>query len=330
MNNHYNLKKSRYTSIMWQMPLLLLLFGALLGYSCKKASQYPDVGKVEEPSSPSAPSTKKIKILFVGNSFSNNATAYVGKLAEENKDTIIIGRAELSSGSLEMHWQNHVNYLRDHSKGKVYLGKSLQELVQTEKWDIVSLQQVSNLSSDIGSFRPHLDSLINYFKKQQPSIRIVLHQTWAYRSDAKVFSKTEKGYAKSDKEMYDRLKYAYSSLAKQFDIRYVPVGDAFWAVSTSPDCKFLGDSNFNYANPVYPQLPNEVNSLHLGYYYNNDKAFLFDPNHCSSSGCYLGSLVWYRFLFKRQVLNLKYKPSNVPEELADRLRKYADQIVMAY
>lgn len=315
------------SSTFFRIVVFFLFLASFLNlYSCKKEVS---VGEktVRKDYPLQTPNRKVIKVFFIGNSFSNQATAYLQRIAEENEDTVIIGRAEVSSGSLKIHWQSFLDHRDNALQGKIYSGKSLLELLASEEWDIVSLQQVSNYSCDESSYRPYLDSLIVCISNQLPKAEIVLHQTWAYRSDAKVFSKTESGYIKSSKEMEEKLSSVYQKYGTYFKFRVVPTGNAFSAVSSTLKWSFVKDQSFNYANPVYPDLPKQENSLHLGYYYDNNKVFTFDPNHCSTAGCYLGSLVWYRFLFLRELKNLQYKPNTLSNEFSRCLKEAAEQVI---
>lgn len=308
--------------------VLCLFFVASIFISCSKDKNIDDETIKNEPLTSSL-HRKKIKILFIGNSFSNQATRYLPNIAAENEDTVIIGRAEISNGSLKMHWNSILENQLDPSQGKSYSGKSLQEMLKSENWDIVSLQQVSNYSCDGNSYRPYIDSLIVYIRARLPKTEIVFHQTWAYRSDAKAFSKTDNGSAKSEEEMYEKLHLVYLKMGQQFGVRVVPTGDAFSLVSSHPKWKFMPDSNFNYSNAVYPALPNEANSLHIGYYYDSRKVLLFDPNHCNTAGCFLGSLIWYKFLFTKELKEIHFKPSDLSVEFADYLRQTAESVVVA-
>ncbi|MDQ3813130.1 MAG: DUF4886 domain-containing protein [Armatimonadota bacterium] len=132
---------------------------------------------------------RTVRLFVIGNSFSGNATRYLPQLAKEGGHELIIGRAELGGCPLERHW-SHVEAAEanpDDPKGKPYGGKSLREKLSAGTWDIVTIQQYSMFSSDVETYRPYAQKLRDFIKKLQPQAEVVMHQTWAYRSDAKTF-----------------------------------------------------------------------------------------------------------------------------------------------
>jgi len=176
-----------------------------------------------------------LHLFVIGNSFSQNATTFLPQMAKETGKNLIIGRAELGGHSLEQHWGYVEKFEKDSTdvKGRPYGGKSLKMLLSQGTWDVVTIQQYSYLSSDSSSYNPYAKKLVDYIKKLQPNAEIVIHQTWAYRADAKKFGKVGPAQlAKSQLEMWQKSREAYRKLAKQFNARILPVGDAFEEVAT--------------------------------------------------------------------------------------------------
>ncbi|MEH3112213.1 DUF4886 domain-containing protein [Pedobacter terrae] len=270
-----------------------------------------------------------LRLFIIGNSFSQNASAFLPQLAKERGKTLIIGRAELGGHSLEQHW-NYVEKAEanaDDPGGKPYQGKSLKMLLGQEKWDIITIQQYSYLSADSSSYYPYANKLVAYVKALQPQARLVVHQTWAYRTDAKKFGRIAEGkMAKSQKEMWQKSRAAYHLLAKRIDVRILPVGDAFQVVTNDRKYGFKPDLSFNYEHPTAPNLPDQTHSINIGYYWNK-KELVFDPNHANDAGKYLGGLIWYGMLFNDSVKNIRFKPDNVSEAFAQYLRKVAAKTI---
>jgi hypothetical protein len=270
-----------------------------------------------------------VRLFLIGNSFSQNAARYLPDLAKEGNQNLIIQRAEIGGCSLQKHWElaQLAETNPDNPKGKPYQGKSLRMLLSEGTWDIVSLQQLSKLSGDVGTYMPYIENLYALIKELQPDAKVVLHQTWAYRSDSKDFSQVaEKQFATSSKEMWKKSRAAYHEVADRLGADIVPVGDAFWKASSGPYA-FREDKGFNYDNPVYPELPDQTNSLHAGYFWGNDKTFRFDSHHANIAGCYLGSLVWYQFLFGESPEQLHFVPEAVSADFAGYLKKVAKSTV---
>ncbi|WP_256011089.1 DUF4886 domain-containing protein [Desertivirga xinjiangensis] len=318
-----------------KLVLLLAVFLSTALACSKKANTDESVKTNPEPPAkpnPEDPSTgkKNIKLFLIGNSFSQNATTFLPALAAENRHSLTIGRAELSSFSLQLHWEAVVKNLADANdvNGKPYKGKSLKELLATNSWDIISIQQVSGMSGKEGTYQPYLGNLIEFIKRHQPNAEIVLHQTWAYRSDATVFTQIYGGNARTEQEMWEKSRAAYHLYAEQFGLRIIPTGDAFWLVSSNSRWKYNKDLEFNYSQPVYPQLPDQSNSLHIGYYWNAG-TFGFDSHHANTAGCFLGSLTFYNFLFKESPSTPGYTPAGIDSEFASFLKYVAQTAVDA-
>lgn len=271
-----------------------------------------------------------LRIFLIGNSFSQNASAYLPQITKEKGKQLIIGRAELGGHSLEQHWKyvEAAEANPEDPAGKPYKGKSLRTLLSEGKWDIVTLQQASYLSADKESYTPYAQKLYDFIKSIQPKAEIVLHQTWAYRADAKTFGRVATGQlAKNQLEMWQKSRAAYQSAAKQLKVRIIPLGDAFEEVATGKEYAYQKDTTFNFTNPSYPNLPNQINSLNMGYSWKNNKEFAFDANHANEAGRYLGGLVWYAFLFKDSPENIQFVPNKVPVDFAKYLRKVATKTV---
>ena len=266
-----------------------------------------------------------LRLFIIGNSFSQNASAFLPQMAKEKGKTLIIGRAELGGHSLEQHW-NYVEKAEanaDDPAGKPYNGKSLKMLLGQGKWDIVTIQQYSYLSADSSSYYPYASKLIAYVKALQPQVRLVVHQTWAYRADAKKFGRIAAGKpATSQQEMWQKSRAAYRLLAKRINARILPVGDAFEAVASDSKYGFKPDLSFNYEHPIAPNLPDQTHSINIGYYWNKEE-LVFDPNHANDAGKYLGGLIWYGILFNDSVKDIRFKPENVSKEFAQYLRQVA-------
>ena len=71
-------------------------------------------------------SAKQIKLLTIGNSFSQDAVEqYLYELADANGDTIIIGNMYIGGCSLERHYRNSMSYSADYSFRKITDGEKV-------------------------------------------------------------------------------------------------------------------------------------------------------------------------------------------------------------
>lgn len=268
---------------------------------------------------------RTLRILMIGNSFSQNASRYLPEMAEEANVALVLGRAEMGGCSLKRHWDSVLVNNRDTSRGKAYKGKSLRQLLSSQKWDIVTMQQYSLLSGDKATYEPFAKNIYDLVKSYQPDARVFVHQTWAYRADAVNWGKIDgEKRAKNNTEMWERSRAAYHHMAKNLGgLPILPSGDAFYQVATDKKWGFKKDTAFDYAHAVYPALPSQENSINAGYSWVTKKKLKFDPNHANEAGCYLAGLVWYSHLFEGDPTQLKFKPGPVSDEFAAFLKETA-------
>lgn len=266
---------------------------------------------------------KFVKVLSVGNSFSRNAHHYLPQITEAAGCRIVLKNAYIGGCDFERHMR-HVDAFEanpNDKEGKPYEGKSLRELLEMEEWNYVTIQQASPKSFKFETFHPHVDRLIAYIKKYAPKAEIVIHQTWAYRSDHPFWGRTDF----NDDIMYTQLKEAYGKLAQETGFRIIPCGDAFARAKASKDWgPFIPDPNFKRETAVKPNLPNEKRSLHAGYSWKENK-LTFDGFHANTAGEYLQGCVWFEFFFKKSCMGNTFTPKGMNTEDALILQEIAHQ-----
>lgn len=277
-----------------------------------------------------------MKVLGIGNSFTNDANFYHKHLNEADPvKQLKVTIAYIGGCSFE----RHVNLAMLHEKfpaeplGRPYpLGKSmksLKELLLSEKWDAITIQQASHLSDDIKSYRPWAALLIDYVKKYSPDSEILVHETWADRIDNPRLADK----SKTQTQMYRDLKKAYSQIAAELgNLRIIPVGDAFQAVRKFPDWKFKPDKNFKAQKFLYPELPDQSHTLCIGWFWTSDcngKPVLAYDHHATSAGKFLAALVWREILLGVDSRENSFTPQNMTRPEALTLRKTAHKICAA-
>jgi len=272
---------------------------------------------------------RTLRLFVVGNSFSNNATRYLPDLAKAGGHELIMGKAQTGGCSFERHWNAVEAFLAspDDPKAKIYGGKSLQEHIGNGPWDVITMQQYSLHSSDPATYQPYASKLHAHLKKLQPGAEILLHQTWAYRADAAKFGQT--GPAKNaltHREMWEKSRAAYWQIARELGTRVIPTGDAFWRVDSDREWGFIPDKTFDDKTALRPALPNQRNSLHVGYRWSADGKLGKDANHANVAGEYLGALVWYALLFDESPEGLTFVPAGLDPAFAAKLRQVASAV----
>ncbi|MBO9657288.1 MAG: DUF4886 domain-containing protein [Chitinophagaceae bacterium] len=271
---------------------------------------------------------KPLRLFLIGNSFSQNASKYLPEISRQGGHPLVIGRAEIGGCPLQRHWDSVAVNLIDSNRGKAYSGKSLKQLLSDGDWDVITIQQASVFSGDEATYQPYARNLYNFIRQIQPQAKIVFHQTWPYRADAKSFCRIKGDvFAKNQEEMWKYSRAAYHTMADSLGIQLIPVGDAFYAVARDATWKYKKDTSFDYKNPEYPDLPNQEHSLNVGYFWDKDKKFAFDANHANDAGCYLGGLIWYGFLFNEDPAKVNFVVQGIPAEFAVELKKVAKKVL---
>ena len=153
-----------------------------------------------------------MKILSIGNSFSDDAQRYLHDIAKNEGVEIetlnlCIGGCPLSSHAANVKSGDKAYFF--HYNGDVLCDDliSLQDGIAMRDWDVVTLQQVSTLSFKEESFYPYIYELVNYVREKLPNAKIYIHQTWAYEHGSpRSFEVTD---GKGSEFMLDGLRKAY-------------------------------------------------------------------------------------------------------------------------
>ena len=292
--------------------LLLLLLGLAL--------QPPGVTAQDRP--------KTVRLLTVGNSFSENATKYLARIVEADGNALVHHRCVIGGSGPDQHLAKAAAHEKDPTdKAGLYgTGKSLKQELAAEKWDVITVQQASIKSHDVSTYRPGMRELYALIKKHAPASEVVIHQTWAYRVDDPRFR--GKAAPNTQKAMYDGLSAAYRTVARELGVRLIPVGDAFYAADADPRWGYRPDPTFDVKTATHPALPDQTHSLHVGWRWAADKSALaMDGHHAGPAGEYLGGLVFYEFLYGRSAVGNTFRPAGVDADYARFLQDTAHKAV---
>lgn len=168
-----------------------------------------------------------MKILSIGNSFSEDAHRWLHSLAMLHGIDIQTANLYIGGCSLETHWKNFAenNAFYDYQvNGNEAQEKiSINDALLREKWDIVTLQQVSDLSGISESYEPYISELFEKVKSALPEAEIRLHRTWAYEIDSEHPGFVN--YNNSQQEMNKKIKSATKEFADKLNIKIIPSGD---------------------------------------------------------------------------------------------------------
>ena len=224
-----------------------------------------------------------MKLFTIGNSFAVNSCKFLPEIFENGGVDFRLGRANLGGCSLETHWNNASSDAPTY--GDVFGGdKSLKDLLWSDKWDVVTIQQASHFSWLNGTFYPYADNLVEFIRKYAPQAEICVHETWAYRSDNE---RLNNEFKITQSQMFALLKENYLNLAIKYGFRILPVGEAFACVQ-----KMTGDA--------------------IGETTRNPDG----PSHANPYGEYIGGLLFYTALTGKSLDEIAFVPEGITEEQA--------------
>ena len=255
------------------------------------------------PNTMQAKSDKVVRVLCIGNSFSEDAVEqHLFNLAQAGGKQIIIGNLFIGGCSLERHLNNAINDLPQYKYRKIGLdGKRVETKEVTlahgladEPWDYVSFQQQSGISGKYETWVKSLPALIEYVKARVPATaNLVIHQTWAYdtTSDHNDF----KNYDHDQMKMFNSIVDAVIRTSEFTGVEMVvPCGTAIQNARTTSLRDYLTRDGYH---------------LHKIY------------------GRYVAACTWYEKLFNKKVVGNKYKPKKMTEALQKIAQKSAHAAV---
>lgn len=173
-----------------------------------------------------------MKILAIGNSFSQDATHYLKQIAEADQVEMYVVNLYIGGCNLEKHWNNiqsdAKDYLLEVNGKSTEKYVSIKDALDMEEWDYIVTQQASHDSGLLETYEPFLTDICAYLRKEKPSAKLLMQETWAYESDSMHGGFVN--YHQSQAEMYDKLKTAYYSEASKNNMKLIPCGDVIQAL----------------------------------------------------------------------------------------------------
>ncbi len=160
-----------------------------------------------------------IKILSIGNSFSQDAQRYLHQIAENEGEIIQCVGLYIGGCALHLHHEylltGHTYEVERNGVGGTGEMSDIITALKSEKWDYVTLQQVSHLAPKWESYQPHLSVLAEAVREYAPRAKILIHQTWAYEEGSQRLT-AELGYADQHDMLADVIA-CYDRAAKEID-----------------------------------------------------------------------------------------------------------------
>lgn len=171
-----------------------------------------------------------MKILSIGNSFSEDAQRYLHRIAES--DGVELYTVNLCIGGCPL--ELHANNIKSGDKAYTFQENgiiterlvSIEEIISSEDWDIVTIQQVSVLSFIKESYYPYVREVAQFIRERAPRAKLVFQETWAYEDGCDRLEEI-RGDRRAE-TMYRELKEAYLLAKKEVCADgMIPSGDLF-------------------------------------------------------------------------------------------------------
>ena len=157
-----------------------------------------------------------MRVLSIGNSFSEDAQRYLSRLAKHNGEELLTVNLMIGGCSLETHY-NKMNsgensYMLEVNGEVTGIWVSFEQVVKGAQWDVITIQQASQYSFNYDTYQPYANKIIEYVRKHNPNAKILVHETWAYEDGSDRLREVAK--LDTAKEMTSKIQESYQKLAK--------------------------------------------------------------------------------------------------------------------
>lgn len=177
-----------------------------------------------------------MKLLSIGNSFSQDAQKWLHQIAESAGAEIHAVNLYIGGCPLVVHWNHFLDREPAYEmwiNGEFVKKISLNEALTLEKWDVITFQQASPGSGDYSTFQPYLNYLYREVKAICPEAEYYIHQTWSYEVDCKLAAFDN--YMRSRYIMDKASSAAYNLAAAETGLELIPCGDLIRYIRTLPE-----------------------------------------------------------------------------------------------
>lgn len=172
-----------------------------------------------------------MKLLCIGNSFSQDATRYLHGIARAGGVQMKVVNLYIGGCPLDRHYRNMLSgervYGFELNGADSGLHVSLDEVLYADRFDAVTLQQLSSTAPRFETYEPYLSALAAHVRKAQPGTKLYMHETWAYEQGSHRLTE-ELGYPNEDAMTTD-LVAAYRQACAAIGADVVPAARAFAA-----------------------------------------------------------------------------------------------------
>ena len=178
--------------------------------------------------------TQPLKVLCIGNGFSQDASWYLEQIAAAGTIPMLVRNLYIGGCSLERHADNlkHLAFEYEYQQNGRHLfdtlvpgrkkGISIRMALRMEEWDVVTVQQVSQLSGIYESDIPYLAEMLKVIRSVCPRARIFFHSTWAYELDSQHTG--FENYQYDQQRMVEAIEQVTARISEQYSLPVIPSG----------------------------------------------------------------------------------------------------------
>lgn len=248
---------------------------------------------------------RQLKVLCIGNSFSIDAVEQnLVQLAKEKGVDMVVGNLYIGGCSLEQHAMNMrgdsaaYSYRLMTRDGRVVTDSvSILQALESDEWDVVTMQQASHYSGQWFTYEPWLTELMDSLRLHlSDRTKLYWYMTWAYQQDA-THPAFVPNYNGSQAYMYDEIVGCNRQVLNsgRFD-GFIPGGVAVQQARATK----LGDTLCR-------------DGYHLSY----------------TCGRYLMACLWLEVLTGKNALGCNYMPEGMSEAERSIVQRVAHQAAQA-
>ena len=264
--------------------------------------------------------SEPIKILAIGNSYSNNTTYYISQIAESlgKKVTAVSLYDDGCPIKRHVEWYNtaakeyqfYVDGVNITGSNK----QTMQEVFDLADFDYVTIQQGPGPATDFSTYwteeEPWLTQLYDIIKKHEPQAEVLIHQTWSF-SETDCLNGTRWWSTTYDNslEMYKLIENAYEQAADKLGIDketgIIPTGRAIQLAKD--EYGYFDGYNQGYAT-LYPADSSTENAAK---HCENGALYTDDINHLNHRSRYIAGCVWLEQILGYDCREATFYPEGV-------------------
>ena len=243
-----------------------------------------------------------MKVLAIGNSFSQDAMKYLHQIAKGAEFDLTAVNLCIGGCSLERHMKTINEGLCEHHRE--VNGISPDEIVTIKEgllsgsWDVVTIQQVSHKSGLEETYEPYGSQLLEFVAKYAPNAKVYFHRTWAYEIDST--HGQFPNYECDQQKMYDMIISATGKFCANHNLPVIKAGDVIQELRKTPE--------FDYANGG-ESLCRDGFHMHLIY------------------GRYAVAATWFEKLTGVSIFDSNFIPEGADEEKIEVIKKIVHSMV---